>query len=133
MQLWGSLRHASHHITSRYMHPVMEVTGMTRPGKRSKGKAGIEPRSSALEADAPPLGQRGGPFGEGPVLWWTPVVPATVVFSVQQYVLKFTEENNSKRVKHVKIHRLCLAQCLAERERERGGRDQASVFSELYL
>ena len=23
IQLWGSLRHASHHTTARYMHPVM--------------------------------------------------------------------------------------------------------------
>ena len=36
------------------------VTGMTRPGKRSTAKLGIEPRSAALEADALPQGQRGG-------------------------------------------------------------------------
>ena len=34
--------------------------GMTQPGKRSTVKAGTEPRSAALEADALPLGQRGG-------------------------------------------------------------------------
>ena len=32
--------------------PIFQVTGMTRPAKRSMVKAGIEPRSSPLEADA---------------------------------------------------------------------------------
>ena len=31
---------------------------MTRPGKRSSAKAGVEPRSVALETDALPLCQR---------------------------------------------------------------------------
>ena len=35
---------------------------MTRPGKRSTAKAGIEPRSAALEVNAVPLGRRGGPL-----------------------------------------------------------------------
>ena len=37
-----------------------EVTGKTRPGKHSTEKAGIEPRSAALETDAMSLGQRSG-------------------------------------------------------------------------
>ena len=36
-----------------------EVTGTTRPGKRSKAKTGIELRSTALEADVLPLVQQG--------------------------------------------------------------------------
>ena len=36
------------------------VTGMTQPGKIFKAKAGTEPRSAALEADALLLGQRDG-------------------------------------------------------------------------
>ena len=37
-----------------------EVTGMTRPRKKSGRKRDSNPGSSALEADAIPLGQRGG-------------------------------------------------------------------------
>ena len=37
-----------------------EVTGMTRPRKKSRRKRDSNPGSSALEADALPLGQRGG-------------------------------------------------------------------------
>ena len=37
-----------------------EVTGMTRPRKKSRCKRDSNPGSSALEADALPLGQRGG-------------------------------------------------------------------------
>ena len=35
----------------------VEVSGMTRPGKRSMAKAGIEPRSAAIMADTLPLNQ----------------------------------------------------------------------------
>ena len=38
----------------------LKVTGMAGPGKKRTGKTGTEPRSSALEADSQPLGQRGG-------------------------------------------------------------------------
>ena len=38
----------------------LQVTDMTRPVKRSRVKAGTEPRSAALEADAFPPGLRGG-------------------------------------------------------------------------
>ena len=37
-----------------------EVTGMTRPRKKSRRKRDLNPGSSALEEDALPLGQRGG-------------------------------------------------------------------------
>ena len=37
-----------------------EVTGMTRPRKKSRRRRDSNPGSSALEADALPLGQRGG-------------------------------------------------------------------------
>ena len=37
-----------------------EVTGMTRPRKKSRRKRDLNPGSSALEADALPLGQWGG-------------------------------------------------------------------------
>ena len=37
-----------------------EVTGMTRPRKKSRRKRDSNPGPSALEADALPLGQRGG-------------------------------------------------------------------------
>ena len=37
-----------------------EVTGMTRPRKKSRRKRDSNPGSSALEANALPLGQRGG-------------------------------------------------------------------------
>ena len=37
-----------------------EVTGMTRPRKKSRRKRDSNPGSPALEADALPLGQRGG-------------------------------------------------------------------------
>ena len=37
-----------------------EVTGMTRPRKKSRRKRDLNPGPSALEADALPLGQRGG-------------------------------------------------------------------------
>ena len=37
-----------------------EVSGMTRPRKKSRRKGDSNPGSSALEADALPLGQRGG-------------------------------------------------------------------------
>ena len=37
-----------------------EVTGMTRPPKKSRHKRDSNPRSFALETDALPLGQRGG-------------------------------------------------------------------------
>ena len=37
-----------------------EVTGMTRPRKKSRRKRDSNPGSSALQADALPLGQRGG-------------------------------------------------------------------------
>ena len=37
-----------------------EVTGMTRPRKKSRHKRDSNPGSSALEADALPLGQGGG-------------------------------------------------------------------------
>ena len=36
-----------------------KITGMTQPGKNTTGKAGMEPRSAALETDTLPLGQRG--------------------------------------------------------------------------
>ena len=36
------------------------VTGMTRPRRKSRRKRDLNPGSSALEADALPLGQRGG-------------------------------------------------------------------------
>ena len=39
-----------------------EVTGMTRPRKKSRRKRDSNPGPSALEADALPLGQRGGPL-----------------------------------------------------------------------
>ena len=38
----------------------VEVTGMTRPPKKSRPKRDSNPESSALEADTLPLGQRGG-------------------------------------------------------------------------
>ena len=42
-----------------------EVTGMTRPRKKSRRKRDSNPGPSALEADALPLGQRGGRGGGG--------------------------------------------------------------------
>ena len=41
-----------------------QVTGMTRPRKKSRRKRDSNPGPSALEADALPLGQRGGRQGE---------------------------------------------------------------------
>ena len=43
-----------------------EVTGMTRPGKKSRRKRDSNPGPSALEADALPLSQRGGPAQKAP-------------------------------------------------------------------
>ena len=42
-----------------------EVTGMTRPRKKSRRKRNSNPGSSALEVDALPLCQRGGRVNEG--------------------------------------------------------------------
>ena len=43
-----------------------EVTGMTRPPKKSRRKRDSNPGSSALEANALPLGQRGGYTNKNP-------------------------------------------------------------------
>ena len=45
-----------------------EVTGMTRPRKKSRRKRDSNPGSSALEADALLLGQRGGLIEQEPIL-----------------------------------------------------------------
>ena len=43
------------HLSANFL-----VTSMTRPRKKSRRKRDSNPGSSALEADALPLGQRGG-------------------------------------------------------------------------
>ena len=48
-----------------YWSANFEVTGMTRPRKKSRRKRDSNPGPSALEADALPLGQRGGRGGGG--------------------------------------------------------------------
>ena len=59
-----------------------EVTGMTRPRKKSRRKRDLNPGSSALEADALPLGQRGGPVWRRDVFtcftFFRPLVPVGV-------------------------------------------------------
>ena len=41
-----------------------QVTGMTRPRKKSRRKRDLNPGSSALEVNALPLGERGGPHSQ---------------------------------------------------------------------
>ena len=56
------------------------VTGMTRPRKISRRKRDSNPGSSALEADALPLGQRGGrPPREPQTQGWNPAAPGGVI------------------------------------------------------
>ena len=47
-------------LQRRIWSTSFEVTDVTRPGKRSTVKVGIESRSAVLEADALPLGLQSG-------------------------------------------------------------------------
>ena len=60
-----------------------EVTGMTRPRKTSRRKRDSNPGCSALEADALPLGQRGG-FLHRMKSWMLLLALVGVAYAVQQ-------------------------------------------------